>query len=63
MMENNNKLSIVVYYNRYCKILNKVITAAKKMAYDNCITKSYNILKKIINSLKKKIPVATTKYL
>jgi hypothetical protein len=53
MMKNNDKLSIKVYYNRYCKILNKVIIAAKKMAYDKCIKKSYNKLKttwKIINT-------------
>jgi hypothetical protein len=53
MMKNNDKLSINVYYNRYCKILNKVIIAAKKMAYDNCIKKSYNNLNttwKIINT-------------
>jgi hypothetical protein len=35
MMKNNDKLSIKVYYNRYCKILNKVIIAAKKIAYGN----------------------------
>jgi uncharacterized protein (UPF0297 family) len=53
MMKNNDKLCIKVYYNRYCKILNKLITAAKKMAYDNCIKKSYNKLNttwKIINT-------------
>jgi hypothetical protein len=52
MMKNNDKLSIKVYYNRYGKILNKVIIAAKKMAYDNCIKKLYNKLNtmwKIIN--------------
>jgi hypothetical protein len=52
-MKNNDKLSIKVYYNRYRKILNKVIIAAKKMAYDNCIKKSYNKLNttwKIINT-------------
>jgi hypothetical protein len=52
MMKNNNNLSIKVYYNSYCKILNKVTIAVKKMAYDNCINKSYNKLNttwKIIN--------------
>jgi hypothetical protein len=53
MMKSNNNLFIKVYYNRYCKILNKVIIAAKKMAYDNCIKKSHNKLNttwKIINT-------------
>jgi hypothetical protein len=52
MMKNDN-LSIKVYYRRYCKILNKVITAAKKVSYDNCIKNSYNKLNstwKIINT-------------
>jgi hypothetical protein len=26
-----------LYYKRHCKILNKVITSAKRMAYDNHI--------------------------
>jgi hypothetical protein len=53
MMKNNDNLSIKVYYNRNCKILNKIITAAKKMAYDKCVNKLYNKLKttwKIINT-------------
>jgi hypothetical protein len=41
------------YYSNYCKILKKVIVNAKKMAYDNVISKSHNNLNstwKIINS-------------
>jgi hypothetical protein len=52
MMKNNDNLSIKAYHNRYCKILNKVIIAAKKMAYDNCTKRSYNKLNatwKIVN--------------
>jgi hypothetical protein len=54
-MKENDNISIKVYeyYNRYCKILNKVITAAKNMAYDNYIKKSHNKMNttwKIINT-------------
>jgi hypothetical protein len=37
---------------KYCKILNKVITAAKKMAYDNYCVKTHDTMKytwRIIN--------------
>jgi hypothetical protein len=33
------------HYSKYCKILKKVIVAAKKMAYDDFISKSHNKLK------------------
>jgi hypothetical protein len=52
-MKENDNISIKVYYNRYCKILSKVITAAKKMAYDNFIKESHNKMNstwKIINT-------------
>jgi hypothetical protein len=51
-MKENDNIFIKEYYNRYCKILYKVITAAKKMAYDNYIKKSHNKMNttwKIIN--------------
>jgi hypothetical protein len=40
------------YYDKYCKILKKVITAVKKMAYENYCMKMYDKMKatwKIIN--------------
>jgi hypothetical protein len=43
-MKSSKNLYIKTYYNRYCKILKKVIIAAKKMAYDNYIKKSCNTL-------------------
>jgi hypothetical protein len=46
-------LALKDHYSKYCKILKKVIVAAKKMAYDDFISKSHNKLKstwKIIQS-------------
>jgi hypothetical protein len=34
--------SLKDYYNKYCKILNNVMVAAKKMAYNNYIKTSHN---------------------
>jgi hypothetical protein len=51
-------LALKGHYSKYCKILKKVIVAAKKMAYDDFISKFHNKLKstwKIINSEKGRI--------
>jgi hypothetical protein len=51
-MKNSNCEKIKMYYKNYCKILSRVITAAKKMNHDNNIKKSHNKMKtmwKIIN--------------
>jgi hypothetical protein len=37
----NDDTSIQLYYKKFCKILTKVIKAAKKMEYDNHIKKSH----------------------
>jgi hypothetical protein len=50
-MEGN--IALEDHYSKYCKILKKVIVAAKKMAYDDFISKSHNKFNstwKIINS-------------
>jgi hypothetical protein len=52
-LKKEGNLALKDYYSKYCKILNKVIVLAKKMAYDNYIRKSHNKLNstwKIINS-------------
>jgi hypothetical protein len=52
MNKNNVSASFIAYYKKYCKILKKVITAAKKMAYDHYCNKMQNKIKstwKIIN--------------
>jgi hypothetical protein len=45
MTKRNCNIDIKTYYDKYCKILNRVITAAKKMAYDNYCNKAYNKMK------------------
>jgi hypothetical protein len=52
MTKNNVSASFIAYYKKYCKILNKVVTAAKKMAYDHYCNKMHNKMKstwKIVN--------------
>ena len=34
-----------LYYKKYCKVLTKVTVADKRMAYDNHIKKSHNIMR------------------
>jgi hypothetical protein len=51
-MKKNLDISTKLYYKRFCKILSKVIIAAKRMAYDNHIKRSHNKMKtawKIVN--------------
>jgi exonuclease III len=53
LTKNNDDVSVKLHYKTYCKILSRVITAAKKMSYDKYINKSQNKMKttwKIINS-------------
>jgi hypothetical protein len=45
MLKNKDDISIKLYCDSYCKILNKVIIAAKKMAYDNYCIKSLDKMK------------------
>jgi hypothetical protein len=45
MMKKNCNTDIKAYYDKYCKILKKVITAGKKMAYDNYCIKTHNKMK------------------
>jgi hypothetical protein len=50
--EKNVNTFIKTHYDKYCKILNKVITAAKKMAFDSYCIKTHDKMKstrKIIN--------------
>jgi hypothetical protein len=52
LTKENADLSRKLHYKRYCKILSKVIIAAKKMSYDNHIKMSHNKMKstwKIVN--------------
>jgi hypothetical protein len=51
-MKNEDNPLLKDYYNKYCKILDKVIVEAKNMAYDKYIKKSKNKQKsvwKVIN--------------
>jgi hypothetical protein len=52
-VKKNEDVSIKLYYKKYCKILSKVIIAAKRMAHDNHNKKSHNKMRttwKIINT-------------
>ena len=42
-----------LYYKKYCKVLTKVIKEAKKVHYDNKISKSYNKIKTTWSIIKK----------
>jgi hypothetical protein len=44
LIKNNMNKYIKLHYDKYCKILNKEITSAKNMAYDNyCIKMRYKM--------------------
>jgi hypothetical protein len=52
-MKNEDKPSLMDYYNKYCKILTKITIAATRMTYDNYVKTSHNKQKstwKIINA-------------
>jgi hypothetical protein len=54
----SNDLNLKIYYKQYCKILSKVILAAKKLYYNKIIINSNNKMRstwKIINEEKGKI--------
>jgi hypothetical protein len=48
-MQNNRNTSIKLYYDKYCKMLNKEIISAKKMAYDNYCIKMRDKMKSTCN--------------
>jgi len=57
LCRNSNDLNLKIYYKRYCKVLSKVILAAKKIHYNKIILNSKNKMKstrKIINEEKGK---------
>jgi hypothetical protein len=45
LSKKSEDISIKLHYKRYCKILSKVIIAAKRKACDNYINKSQNKMK------------------
>jgi hypothetical protein len=49
MTKNNRNTSTKLNYDKYCKILNKVIVSAKKMAYDNYCIKMKDKMKSTWN--------------
>jgi hypothetical protein len=51
MTNSNVSASFIAYYKKYCKILNKVVTAAKKMAYDHYCNKTQNKMKSTWKSI------------
>jgi hypothetical protein len=57
LCRHSNALNLKIYYKRYCKVLSKVILAAKKLHYNNIILNSKNKMKstwKIIDEEKGK---------
>jgi hypothetical protein len=45
MMKKSVNTSMKTYYDKYCKILKKVVTAAKNMAYENYCMKMHDKMK------------------
>jgi len=51
--KNNNDTSLKKHYKNYCRILTNVITEAKKLTYNDQITKSTNKIKTTWDIIKK----------